>query len=279
MEMDRKRRPITRLLTGVVLGMGLGIVVAKMLGDDPRRALERLLTRANDAEERTSPVEKVIDGDTIVLAEGERVRFIGVDAPERGEPLYEEAKEFQEKVLRKGPAQIRACKEEPRDGYGRTLAFVHKENMDVGERLLTYGFARTLFIGPCGKAVASKYRAVEREAFRAGRGIWSLQDPRQVNHASAGQYIGLLMSVNGKVRDVHAGPKAFHLNFGEDYRTDFTAVIFRKDLARLLEEGLQPVRTYEGRRVEVTGILKEYNGPEIIVESADQVVLAPPGSP
>ena len=116
---------------------------------------------------------------------------------------------------------------------------------------------------------------MERRAFHAGLGIWSLQDPRRVGHLDAGRYIGLLMSVTGKVVNVHAGPKAFHLNFGKDFRTDFTAVIFRKDLSRLLQEGIQPVTEYDGRFVEVTGVLKAYKGPEIIVESADQLVLSP----
>ncbi len=273
--MRQSRKTGNRLLTGMVIGMVLGIVVAGMLGDRSRRALDRLLARASGADEKAGTVEKVIDGDTIVVRGGEHVRYIGVDAPERGEPLYGEAKEFQEKVLLGGRARIEVCEAEPRDAYGRTLAFVHKGNMDVGKHLLRYGLARTLFVGPCGRAVARGYRAAEREAFRAGLGIWSLQDPRRVGHKDAGRYIGCLMSVTGEVKDVHEGPKAFHLNFGRDFRTDFTAVIFRKDLARLVGEGMQTVTGYKGRRVEVTGTLKDYQGPEIIVESADQIVLSP----
>ena len=126
----------------------------------------------------------------------------------------------------------------------------------------------------CG-TVAREYRTTEREAFRAGLGIWSLQEPRRVDHKEAARYIGCLMSVAGEVRDVHAGPKAFHLNFGRDFRSDFTAVVFRKDLSRLVMEGMQPVTGYKGRHVEVTGMLKDYQGPEILVESADQLVLSP----
>jgi endonuclease YncB( thermonuclease family) len=257
----------------MVVGMVLGIAVVKLLGDDPRREMERLLSRGGDDKDHTREVEKVIDGDTLVLQGGERVRFVGVDAPEAGEPLYEEAREFQEKVLLGRRARVEPCKEEPRDDYGRTLAFVHKDDLDVGAQLLRYGLARTLFVGPCGRAVARDYRKAEREAFRGGRGIWSLQEPRRVPHDGAGRYVGCLMSVTGKVANVHAGAKAFHLNFGKDYRTDFTVVLFRKDLARLLGEGLQPVTAYKGRDVEVTGMLREYNGPEIIVEAADQIVL------
>ncbi len=255
--------------------MVLGVVGGIMLEPSPGEVWERFLARTNGAGEETRSVERVIDGDTIEIDGGERVRYIGVDAPELGEPLYEEARDFQEKVLLGSRVRIEVCKEEPQDGYGRTLAFVHKGSVDVGEQLLRYGYARTLFIGRCGRAVARGYRKVERGAFLVGLGVWSLQDTRQVSHSDAGRYIGCLMSVTGEVVNVHAGPKAYHLNFGKDYRTDFTAVIFRKDLSRLVEEGLHPVTGYEGRFVKATGILKEYNGPEIIVESADQLVLTP----
>lgn len=273
--MEQKRKASNRLLTGMVLGMVLGVVGARMLGHVPRQAWERVLARTSGAEEETRTVQKVIDGDTIVVEPDERIRYVGVDAPELGEPFSEQATDLQKKVVLGSRVQIDACKEEPRDDYGRTLAFVRKGNVDVGEQLLRQGLGRTLFIGPCGRAVARGYRTVERRAFHAGLGIWSLQDPRRVGHLDAGRYVGLLMSVTGKVVKVHEGPKAFHLNFGEDFRTDFTAVIFRKDLSRLLKEGIQPVTGYEGRSVEVTGILKEYKGPEIIIESADQLVLSP----
>jgi endonuclease YncB( thermonuclease family) len=264
-----------RFLTGMVFGIALGVVVAKMLGELPRQAWERVFSLTSGAEEEARAVRKVIDGDTIVLEPEERVRYIGVDAPELGEPLSIQAKEFQEEMVHGSRVRVDVCKEEPRDGYGRTLAFVHKGGVDVGAELLGQGLARTLFVGPCGRALAREYRKVEREAFRAGRGIWSLQDPRCVDHGDAGRYIGCLISVTGKVVEVHAGPRAFHLNFGADHRKDFTAVIFRRDLPRLIKEGLVPVTEFEGRVVEVTGILEEYNGPEIIVESADQLVLSP----
>lgn len=259
----------------MVLGMVLGVVAARMLGQVPRQAWERVLASTSGAEEQTRTVKKVIDGDTIVVEPDERIRYVGIDSPELGEPFHQQATDFQKKVVLSSRVRIDTCRQEPRDDYGRTLAFVRKGNVDVGEQLLRQGLARTLFIGPCGRAVARGYREVERGAFLSGLGIWSLQAPRRVGHLDAGRYIGLLMSVTGKVVKIHAGAKAFHLNFGEDFRTDFTAVIFRKDLSRLLKEGIQPVTGYEGRAVEVTGILKEYKGPEIIIESADQLVLSP----
>lgn len=273
--MGQKRKASSLLLTGMVLGVVLGVVAARMLGQVPRQAWERVLVRTSGAEDETRTVRKVIDGDTIVVEPDERIRYVGIDAPERGEPFSKEATDFQKKVVLGSRVRIDACREEPRDDYGRTLAFVRKGNVDVGEQLLRQGLARTLFIGLCGRAAARGYRTVERGAFHAGLGIWSLQDPRRVGHRDAGRYIGLLMSVTGKVVTFHEGPKAFHLNFGKDYRTDFTAVIFRKDLSRLLQEGLLPLKEYGGQFVEVTGILEEYKGPQIMVESADQLFLSP----
>jgi len=270
--MDQKRRTSNRLLTGMVLGIVLGVLVAKMLGQIPRETWDRVLTRTSGAEERTRAVRKVIDGDTIVVGGDERIRYLGIDAPEIGEPFYEQAKGFQERVVLGSQVRILPCREEPQDSYGRTLAFVHKGTVDVGEQLLRQGLARTLFIGPCGRAVAKAYSKVERGAFRAALGIWSAQDPRKIADAEAARYIGCLMSVTGRVAEVHEGPRAFHLNFGQDYRTDFTAVIFRKNLSQLIKEGLYPMTEYEGKSVEVTGMLKEYNGPEIIIESVDQLV-------
>jgi micrococcal nuclease len=261
-----------RLLTGMVLGIALGVLIAKMLGQVPRETWDRVLSRTSSAEERTTAVKKVIDGDTIVAEGDERIRYLGVDAPEIGEPFYEQAKGYQEKVVLGSQVRILPCKEEPQDSYGRTLAFVHKGTVDVGEQLLRQGLARTLFIGPCGWAVARAYSKVERGAFRAARGIWSAQDPREIGHGEAARYIGCLMTVTGRVAEVHEGPRAFHLNFGPDYRTDFTAVVYRRELTRLIKEGLYPMPEYRGKSVEVTGMLKEYNGPEIIVESVDQLV-------
>ena len=56
-----------RFLTGMVLGIALGVQAAKMLGQIPRETWDRVLARTSGAEERTRTVRKVVDGDTIVL--------------------------------------------------------------------------------------------------------------------------------------------------------------------------------------------------------------------
>ncbi len=271
-----------RFLWGLFVGLALGASLAWLfLETDRPEPAPAGGTAAREARESLVTVAEVIDGDTFRLESGESVRLLGVDTPEKGEPLFEEATAFARAVLSGQPVRLLLCVLQERDRYGRLLAFVEAGTVDPGLELVRQGLARTLFIPPCGMERALAYRAAERRAFREGLGIWALQRPRRVPHNEAHRYIGSLMTVTGRVLHVHTGPKAVHLNFGDDFRTDFTAVIFRKNLPRLLSEGLAPVSTYAGRRVEVTGVVKSYKGqgPEIIVEAADQIAAVDDGQP
>jgi len=268
----RSGRFLWGLFVGLVLGSSLAWV---LLGAERPLLTPAGGTPAKESRQSLVTVADVIDGDTFRLESGESVRLLGVDTPEKGEPLFEEAKAFARGALCGHPVRLLRCDRQERDRYGRLLAFVEAAALDPGFELVRQGLARTLFIPPCGMERALSYRAAEREAFRKGLGIWALQRPRTVPHTEAYRYIGSLMTVTGRVLYVHTGPKAVHLNFGDDYRTDFTAVIFRKNLPQLLEQGLAPVSSYAGRPVEVTGVLKSYKnqGPEIIVEAPDQIAI------
>lgn len=265
-----------RFLWGLLVGLALGASLVWILP-----GVEWILpapaggTFAKEDRQSLVMIPDVIDGDTFRLESGESVRLLGVDTPEKGEPLFEEAKAFARAALSGHPVRLLLCDRQERDRYGRLLAFVEASAVDPGFELLRQGLARTLFIPPCGMERALSYRTAEREAFRKGLGIWALQRPRTVPHTEAYRYLGALMTVTGRVLYVHTGPKAVHLNFGDDYRTDFTAVILRKNLPRLLEQGLAPVSSYAGRQVEVTGVVRSYKGqgPEIIVETPDQIAI------
>ncbi len=65
--------------------------------------------------------------------------------------------------------------------------------------------------------------------------------------------------------------KAIFLDSSEDYKTDFTAVIFKSDEENFLAEGIRAELDYDRKLIEVTGQLQEYNGPEIIVGSPVQI--------
>lgn len=121
----------------------------------------------------------VADGDTFdVRIDGatERVRIIGVDAPEtvkRGTKVQcygPAASSFTKGQLNDQRVTL-VYDRERHDKYGRTLAYVQLHGYDFGATLLRRGYARTLSISP-NTTRASDYSAIQRRAKRAGRGLW-----------------------------------------------------------------------------------------------------------
>ena len=88
----------------------------------------------------SEPVDRVIDGDTLVLASGERVRLLSVDTPERGEPGFEQAKEVLTFLVRAGGHRV-FLQRAGKDRYGRTLAHVYTP-LPAGRLLLILRLAK-----------------------------------------------------------------------------------------------------------------------------------------
>ena len=118
-------------------------------------------------------VTRVIDGDTIVIEGGERVRLIGIDTPEKGQPLYTDAKEFMEKlVLGK---RIRLEKDTTdKDKYQRLLRYVYLGDLLVNIEPLKEGLATSLIIRP-DDMFSDLILSEEAKAREAGLGIWSVK--------------------------------------------------------------------------------------------------------
>ncbi|MCK5847722.1 MAG: thermonuclease family protein [Caldisericia bacterium] len=92
-------------------------------------------------------VLRVIDGDTIVLSSGEKIRYLGINTPEKGQHLYEEAKELNIKLLDGKEVYLEYDKEQT-DVFGRTLAYVFTDEGFVNEMIVEHGLARENFRKP-----------------------------------------------------------------------------------------------------------------------------------
>lgn len=94
-----------------------------------------------------------------------------------------------------------------------------------------------------------------------------------VSWRQAGKHIGEFLTVEGKIVETHNSGKACFLNFHPEWRSSFTAVIFARSFVAFPPD---PEDYYRGKRVRVTGMIREYRGkPEIILSSPDQIeVLA-----
>jgi len=122
-------------------------------------------------------VKRVVDGDTIELENGEKVRYIGMDTPESVDPrkpvqcfAKEASKKNEEMVLNQ---QVKLEKDiTDRDKYGRLLRYVYVHDTFVNLELVKSGYAHVYTYPPDVKYNAQLLEA-EKEARTNNRGLWS----------------------------------------------------------------------------------------------------------
>jgi micrococcal nuclease len=132
-----------------------------------------LLTR--DSSSKGAVVAHVIDGDTIALVDGRRVRLVQIDTPEKGDECYgDEASELTRRLLPSG-THVRIEQDptlDQEDRFGRKLAYVWKDDEDVNLTLVEEGAASVWFFdGSHGRLAGELLRAAER-ARNQGKGLW-----------------------------------------------------------------------------------------------------------
>ncbi len=125
-------------------------------------------------------VESVVDGDTIVITGGTRVRLIGIDTPETKDPRKPvqcfglEAAAYTASLLAVGTAVRLVYDVERLDRYGRTLAYVYRlsDGIFVNAALVADGYAQVATFPP-NVAHTEELTQLARMAREEGRGLWS----------------------------------------------------------------------------------------------------------
>lgn len=245
--------------------------------------------------ERYATVERVIDGDTVRLRGGERVRYLGMDAPESGEPFYSQSRERNSGLVLHKKIRLLVCAGSARDMYGRTLAWIYSGDELVNLTLVKEGLARVLMKPPCGMEKESLFRRAEKQAVKEKKGLWAVKgaDAKidvpaygvlppgaasrkeiSIRASEASRHIGEAAKVTGRVTQVHKSKKAVFIRFGSGNKA-FTAVVFRDSLDDLASSGINPL-AFKGKTIAVSGVIKEYKGAaEIIVKWPFQVDVNP----
>jgi len=123
-------------------------------------------------------VQRAVDGDTLILSGGARVRLIGVDTPETVkpntpvEPFGPEASQFTKNFV--AGAEVRLEFDgDRRDKYGRYLAYVWVGDRMLNEELLLAGLAVAETQYRYSAAMKDRFRRAQAQAQAARRGIWS----------------------------------------------------------------------------------------------------------
>lgn len=182
---------------GSVVGLGVLVVaVASYLGFTPARLVEVVTSRPTQSASATPrttgnaaqtpnlrrvgecDVQEVVDGDTLVCSTGQRVRLLGVDAPElarNGRPQQCHAKSARRaltSLVGGRTVTLHADDGQPaRDVYGRTLAYAASAGQNVSVQLVQGGNARARTSRPA-LAVASQLDRAEQAARSHRSGLW-----------------------------------------------------------------------------------------------------------
>lgn len=119
-------------------------------------------------------VTRVIDGDTIEINTGERVRLIGINAPEEGEKCYEESKEFLGDFLSDKEITLERDIED-KDQYGRLLRYVFADGHNVNYGIVYLGLAHKYEYGS-NTRYSDWFEEAEDEAKEYSGCLWKSED-------------------------------------------------------------------------------------------------------
>jgi endonuclease YncB( thermonuclease family) len=226
-------------------------------------------------------VDTVVDGDTVVLSQpvdgADQVRLVGIQAPKlplgrrgfRTWPLAAPAKAALEALILGRTVDL-AFGGRRLDRHGRLLAHLYlADGTWIQGALLGQGMARVYSFAD-NRSLIPQMLAEERAARAAGRGIWghpfyAVRDARVLD-----RHLSTFQLVEGRVAAAARVKGTVYLNFGDDWRTDFTVRLDSRARRLFRRLGVDPL-SLEGRRVRVRGWLRRFNGPLIDATHPEQI--------
>ncbi len=223
-------------------------------------------------------VIKVINAKSFVLENGETVRLASLQAPNiqetsgrrrPGEPLGDESRQFLAKMLRDTQVRLELLPS-PRDRKGRLIAQTYlADDTWVQGRLLAAGMAM-VYPFPDSGARISDMLALEAQARKNKTGIWNNPYYAVISNTMAADYPDRFKLVEGVVRQVAQRHGNWYLNFGEDWKKDFTAFISKEDSKYFKDINLPALK---GKLVRVRGWIYLHNGPAIDLTAPAQLEI------
>lgn len=229
-------------------------------GDSPPLGAHKLKQFPPNTYDSGGLVASVIDGDTLKLADGRRVRLLGIDTPEvahhgqAGEPLGEQARRFLKKQIEGKRVHLRYDLQR-RDHYQRLLAHLFLENGEnINAKLLERGLAHALFKWPNLKN-AEHYYTLESEARRQGSGVWALPSYQVRPMQNLGALRNRFMRLRGQVAQLIHQRRYTYLLFGDKLR-----VAVKRTRLELFRQAGIDLDALAGRWVTLRGWLGQRRG-------------------
>ena len=253
----------------------LALVIALMTSPAAASAASPALPRPLDVGETRKAVE-IVDADTVRLDNGRQVRLVGLQGPKLplGRlnyptwPLAPEAREHLVRLIGDAPLTLHfgGARE---DRHGRILAHLTRpDGLWIQGAMLEAGYAR-VYTFDDNRSLIPEMLRLEAAARAARRGIWAHSYYRIRTPEDLAGTTDSFQIVEGQVRAVGLSRDRAFLNFGPDYKTDFTVAIAKRDYKNF-GRGFDPKR-YDGQMVRVRGWVEAINGPSIDVTHPEQI--------
>ena len=154
----KSKTPKLFIAIALVLGIAVGLVIGYGVWHESD-TLEKAL------------VVSVIDGDTIELQGGRRVRYLGIDTPEPGEYYADEATARNIELVEGKTVELQNGKRDE-DEYGRLLRYVYVDGIFVNAELVVQGYA-TAYIFDADERYSQVLVQLEQYAKMIKRGLWA----------------------------------------------------------------------------------------------------------
>lgn len=221
--------------------------------------------------EQLQPVKKVVDGDTVHLENGEKVRLIGINTPEIGrdgkadQPLAQAARKRLAELIGSGGIAVTPGTES-RDNYNRLLAYLRTaDGRDPALMLLQEGLAWPVAIAPNLERV-DQYFIAASQARTANIGVWKRYPAVAVAKVSEGGF----QRISGKVTKI-----TFAKTWWISIENKVVLPVFAEHQHHFSRA---EVEQWRGKRVEVLGWVTRNRGnyePWRLVVNHPGVVLIP----
>ncbi|MBU1007393.1 MAG: thermonuclease family protein [Candidatus Omnitrophica bacterium] len=223
-------------------------------------------------------VSRVIDGDTIELSSGEKVRYIGIDTPETREkkglewvyaprPYAKEAKDLNVRLVQGRRVRLEFDAQR-RDKYSRLLAYVYVGDKMVNVELLKAGYAM-IYTYPPNVKHTEELLAAQKLARQEGKGLWRQAASGVISSYEARHNVGSIRIVEAEVYDTFISDKVLILNCGNNFKV----AIFMNNLEYFPKEfSRSPDSYFKGKTIRVCGVIKKYKSAyEIIANDPSQL--------
>ena len=161
MRLDHPTRYMSRRLliaVALLIGIGIGLVAGYGLWHSDIDVYEKAL------------VVRVLDGDTVELEDGSRVRYLGIDTPEWGEHYADDATARNRELVEGKTVELERGNRD-KDEYGRLLRYVYVDGVFVNAELVAQGYAKAYIFDPDDR-YSQVLIQLEQYAKMRQRGLW-----------------------------------------------------------------------------------------------------------